>query len=72
LGDGERRVPRATNDVDVNVFVDVEALGRVFAALRSLGIVVDDAAARHGANEEGPFIADAALSSLSDHLRQRR
>jgi hypothetical protein len=34
-------IPRATLDVDVNVFVADAELGRVADALRSLGIAVD-------------------------------
>ena len=56
LAYGQYGIPRATNDVDVNVFVEVDSLGPVFVALQSLGIVVDDATVRHHANEEGLFV----------------
>ena len=56
LAYGQYGIPRATNDVDVNVFVEVESLQPVFAALRSLGIVVDDTAARDRAGDEGMFV----------------
>jgi hypothetical protein len=55
LAYGQYGIPRATNDVDVNVFVEVESLEPVFSALRSLGISVDDAAARDHASAEGMF-----------------
>jgi hypothetical protein len=34
--------PRATIDIDVNVFVPVERFGEVFSPLRTLGVEVDD------------------------------
>ena len=56
LAYGQYGVPRATNDVDVNVFVSEDGLPSVFAALRSLGMVVDDDAARHAAEREGLIV----------------
>lgn len=56
LAYGQYGIPRATNDVDVNVFVTPEELPRVFAALRSLDIGVDEAAARQKAHDEGLFV----------------
>lgn len=53
LAYGQYGIPRATNDVDVNVFVSPDALAPVFAALRSLGIAVDAAAACAAADREG-------------------
>lgn len=53
---GQYGVPRATNDVDVNVFVDPGALAPVFSALRDVGIEVDAAAARRDAEREGLFV----------------
>ncbi len=49
-------VPRATKDVDVNVFVQPEGLASVTAALRSLGIAVDEGAARRASDDEGLFV----------------
>lgn len=56
LAYGQYGIPRATNDVDVNVFVDPASLAPVFDALRSLGIAVDDRAARHAAEAEGLIV----------------
>lgn len=56
LAYGQYGIPRATNDVDVNVFVDPPSLAPVVAALRSLGIDVDEDAARTQAEAEGLFI----------------
>src|ERR1700722_19568241 len=39
---GQYSIPRATNDVDVNVFLSPPKLAPVFAALRDLGIDVND------------------------------
>ena len=49
-------VPRATIDVDVNVFVKDDGLADVFAALAGLGISVDEAAARAASQRDGLFI----------------
>ncbi len=56
LAYGQYGIPRATNDVDVNVFVHDDALPSVSAALRSLGIVVDDDTARRDAEREGLIV----------------
>ncbi len=56
LAYGQYGIPRATNDVDVNVFVESNALQPVFAALRSLGVVVDEGAARRDADDQGLFV----------------
>ena len=56
LAYGQYGIPRATNDVDVNVFVDPASLQPVVAALRSLGIQVDEQTARREADAEGLFI----------------
>ena len=53
LAYGQYGIPRATNDVDVNVFVESSELDTVFTALRTLGVSVDDAAARLAAEREG-------------------
>lgn len=49
--------PRATKDVDVDVFVDPARLSPVFAALRSAGCTVDEATASAQATERGDFQA---------------
>lgn len=36
-------IPRATADVDINIFVDDAALGRALDAMESVGISVQDA-----------------------------
>ncbi|MBY0279772.1 hypothetical protein K2Z84_30930 [Candidatus Binatia bacterium] len=47
LAYGQYGIPQATNDVDLNVFVEPSGLGPVFEALRALGVEVDeDAVAR--------------------------
>jgi len=53
---GQYGIPRATNDVDVNVFLAPDALEPVFAALRELDVAVDPAAAKHSALSEGFFV----------------
>lgn len=49
-------IPRATIDVDVNVFVDSDGLDDLFAALRDLGISLDEAAARAANGRDGMFM----------------
>jgi hypothetical protein len=49
-------VPRATVDVDVNVFVGDQRLAEVFAALAGLGIPLDPAAARAQNAQQGMFV----------------
>jgi hypothetical protein len=56
LAYGQYGIPRATNDIDVNVFVQPSDFGIVLAALRSLGISVDDDAARAAADREGLIV----------------
>jgi hypothetical protein len=56
LAYGQYGIPRATNDVDVNVFVGPDRFDDVFDALRSLGVVVDAPAARSAAEREGLMI----------------
>jgi hypothetical protein len=53
LAYGQYGIPRATNDVDVNVFVPIDGLGPVWGALRSLGIAVDEQAAAEAAARDG-------------------
>lgn len=50
-------IPRATVDVDINVFVREESMDGLFAALRSLGIEVDADAARQDSANTGLIIA---------------
>jgi hypothetical protein len=60
LAYGQYGIPRATNDVDVNVFVGLDSLGPLFSALRCLGIEIDEAGARRRAEDEGLFIVHLA------------
>lgn len=71
LAYGQYGIPRATNDVDVNVFVAADGLVPVFAALRKLGIAIDDESARRAAENEGlivlwygPFRLDVFTPSI--------
>jgi hypothetical protein len=52
-------VPRATRDVDLNVFVGEAGLDAVFSALESAGCEVHRQSARATAAERGDFQADA-------------
>ncbi len=54
-------MPRATNDVDLNVFVRPEELGAVVGALRALGIPVDAGEAVRRAASDGVFTAGWGL-----------
>ena len=56
LAYGQYGIPRATNDVDVNVFVAPASLAPVVEALRSLGIPMDAATAERQAEAEGLFV----------------
>jgi hypothetical protein len=56
LAYGQYGIPRATNDVDVNVFVESDRLDEVFSALRSVGITIDNADARAAAEREGLIV----------------
>jgi len=49
--------PRATNDVDLNVFTPLEKIDRVFDALEDGGATIDRASARLSASERGDFVA---------------
>lgn len=51
-------VPRGTVDVDVNVFVEGDALSAVIEALRALGIVIDAVRARDESEDRGMFLGD--------------
>lgn len=53
---GVAGVPRGTKDVDVNVFVSLDALGGVIDALAALGIAIDRAAASARAARDGKFV----------------
>lgn len=71
LAYGQYGIPRATNDVDVNVFVEPAELHRVFTALRTLGIFIDEGQA-HAAHEReglivlrwGPYRVDVFTRSI--------
>ena len=56
LAYGVWAVPRATVDVDVNVFVADAELGPVFDAFTSLGIPVERGVAERAATERGLFV----------------
>lgn len=45
--------PRATQDIDLNVFVPAKSAARVLAPLASLGVATRDAGARREINERG-------------------
>lgn len=51
-------VPRGTKDVDVNVFVGLDALDRVFDVLARLGIAIDRTAAAARAACDGMFVGN--------------
>jgi hypothetical protein len=57
LAYGMYSVPRATLDVDVNVFVEPPHLDQVFRVAQDLGLSVDEALATKAAIEEGLFVA---------------
>jgi hypothetical protein len=48
-------VPRATLDVDLNVFVEGDQLKNALEALTACGVSLDEAQARAGAEREGMF-----------------
>lgn len=56
LAYGQYGVPRATNDVDVNVFVGLDRLGDVLAALADVGVTASQAEAARAVASEGMFI----------------
>jgi hypothetical protein len=56
LAYGQYGIPRATHDVDVNVFVEDSRLGEVIAALESVGVTVDAVRAARDSAEQGLFI----------------
>ena len=49
-------VPRATVDVDVDVFLDGDAVEAVFGALEALGVSLDREEARQRNDREGMFV----------------
>jgi hypothetical protein len=53
---GVAGVPRGTLDVDVNVFTGEERLPEIIAALRKLGVTLDEGAALAQARADGMFI----------------
>src|SRR5438128_1992838 len=56
LAYGVWALPRATKDVDINVFLAPDALGPALDALASAGVTFDRNEAIRLANEEGLFI----------------
>ena len=64
LAYGQYGIPRATNDVDVNVFVEPDGLRSTFDALRALGIKIDESQATAAAAAEGLFVARYGLFRL--------
>jgi hypothetical protein len=56
LAYGQYGIPRATNDVDVNVFIELADLDTVFTAFRALGVAIDAPAARSAAEREGLIV----------------
>jgi hypothetical protein len=71
--------PRATNDLDVNVFVEAEAVGPVLDALAAAGCAVDRRAAAQSARDRGDLRVtwhgmrvDVFVSSIPLHDDARR
>lgn len=60
LAYGQHGVPRATIDVDVNIFAGPESLDGVLDVFRSLGIESDAATARPEMEDRGMFTLDYA------------
>lgn len=56
LAYGVWALPRATKDVDVNLFLPDERLDEGFAALEAAGVAFDRAGAREAAAAEGLFV----------------
>lgn len=56
--------PRATNDVDLNLFVEVDRLGPALEILRRAGCVVDEAQALACARERGDFTVRAGMTRV--------
>ena len=50
-------IPRATLDVDLNVFIEVDGLGAVFAAFGEAGLPVEPEGARAAVDKRGMFEA---------------
>jgi hypothetical protein len=55
LAYGLHAPPRATNDVDLNIFVEPDALAQVLQVLTTAGAQVDAAAATASARDRGDF-----------------
>lgn len=49
--------PRATNDVDLDVFLEEAEIQRAFDAIRAAGAAIDDASARQQMSRRGDFRA---------------
>lgn len=73
--------PRATRDVDVNVFLDTPDADRILGAFKGAGAVVDDAVARRRMEERGDFVASVegmrvdvflAFSPVHEEIARRR
>ena len=56
LAYGVWALPRATTDVDINIFLAPEKLDPAFDALAQAGVEFDRAAARQRASDEGMFV----------------
>lgn len=54
-------IPRATIDIDVNVFTEPDELGRVFDALEALEIEVNRPQARAASEQRGMFVVHLGL-----------
>jgi hypothetical protein len=54
---GQYAIPRATLDIDINVFLPPEELGTLFSALREIGAEFDETKAAQDARELGMCIA---------------
>jgi hypothetical protein len=57
LAYGQYGIPRATNDVDINIFLEPSALGPALEVLRSAGLAFDSNAAIRDAMATGMFEA---------------
>jgi hypothetical protein len=56
LAYGRYGVPRATHDVDINVFVELSRAGDVLATLTAAGVTFDRASALRDAQERGMMV----------------
>ena len=65
LAYGVWALPRATKDVDINIFLAPEALDPAFEVLLEAGVVFDRIEARRLAEEEGLFIGWVGACRIS-------